>query len=71
MQGSKDHQSHHRVEFSIPYPKQLPTTYKGYICKAGLALHHPAAGKLLQFATKGCPTMKKKDLEFELNGGGN
>ena len=60
IQVSKDYWSHHRGEFSIPSPKQGPTTYKGSMCPAGLALHHPAAGKLLQFATKGCPTMTGK-----------
>ena len=60
MQGSKDYWSHHTVEFSIPYPKQGPTTHKGYICPSGLALHHPDAGKILQFETKGCPTMTGK-----------
>ena len=30
------------------------------MCPAGLALQHPAEGKLLQFATKGCPTMTRR-----------
>ena len=60
MQGSKDYGSYHRGEFSIPSSKQVPTTYKGYMCPVGLSLHHPAAGKLLQFATKGFPTITRK-----------
>ena len=59
-QGSKDYWYHHTGEFSIPYPNQGPNTYNGSMCPAGLALHHPSAGKLLQFATKGCPTMTGK-----------
>eukprot|EP00804_Cyclotella_cryptica_P001496 CCRYP_003718-RA/>CCRYP_003718-RA protein AED:0.00 eAED:0.00 QI:500/1/0.5/1/0/0/2/0/228 len=29
--------------------------HRNHMCPAGLALHHPAAEKLLQYATKGCP----------------
>ena len=29
--------------------------YVGEMCPKGLALHHPAASKLLQYATGGCP----------------
>jgi hypothetical protein len=29
--------------------------YVGEMCPKGLALHHPAAAKLLQYATGGCP----------------
>ena len=60
MQVSKYYWSHHTGEFSIPSPDQVPTTYKGYMCSAVLALHHPAEGDLLQFATKGFPTMTGK-----------
>ena len=64
MQGSKDYWSNHMGEFSITYPKKGPTTYKGYMCPSGLALYHPAAGKLLQFETKVCPTMTRKPWTF-------
>ena len=57
IQGSKDYWSHHKVEFIIPSPKQVPNNYKGYMCPAVLSLHHPAEGKLLQFAAKGCATI--------------
>ena len=60
MQVSKYYWSHHRGEFSIPSPKQGPITYKGYICPEGLSLQHPAAVKLLPFATKVCPTITGK-----------
>ena len=36
MQGSKDYWSYHRVEFSIPSPTQVPTTYNKSMCPAGL-----------------------------------
>ena len=64
MQGSKDYGSYHRGEFSIPSSKQVPTTYKGYMCPVGLSLHHPAAGKLIQFSTNGCPTMIGKPWDL-------
>ena len=60
MQVSKYYWSHHTCEFSIPSTNQGPKTYKGSMFTEGLALHHPDAGKLLQFSTKGCPTMTGK-----------
>ena len=59
MQVSKDYWSHHRGDFSIHSPKQVPNNYKGYICPAGFTINHPDAEKLLQFSTKGCPTMTR------------
>ena len=60
MHGSKDLWSHHRGEFSIPYPNHCLTNYKGSMCPECLALYHPAAGKLINFTTKGYPTMTGK-----------
>ena len=51
---------HHKGEYSIPTPKSGPAVYKGSMCPSGLALHHPAAEKLLQFATEGCPARTGK-----------
>ena len=34
----------------------MPETYRNQMCPRGLALEHPAADTLLQYATKGCPT---------------
>ena len=56
QQGPIDYWQHHKGQFSIPTPKQGPATYRNKMCPAGLALHHPAADLLLQYATKGCPT---------------
>ena len=47
MQVSKYYWSHHMGEFSIPSKNQVPKTYNGYMCSAGLALHHPAAGNVI------------------------
>ena len=35
------------------------------MCPAGLALHHPAAPRLLQYATKGCPVLTGKPWSVE------
>ena len=42
--------------FSIPTPKQGPASHRNSMCPSGLALHHPAAGCLLECATNGCST---------------
>ena len=55
-QGDVNFWRHHRGEYSIPTPKAGPKSFKGGICPAGLALHHPAEDKLLKYATLGCPT---------------
>ena len=55
-----DWRKHHRGEFSIPTPKSGPKVYKGSMCPSRLALHHPAAEKLLQFATEGRPARTGK-----------
>ena len=57
MQVTKDYWSHHTGEFNIPSPNQGPNNYKGSMFTEGLALHHPATGKLIQFSTEGYPTM--------------
>ena len=60
MQGRKDYWLHHRGELIVPSPKQGLNNYKVSMCPAGLALHHPAAGILSQFATEGSPTTTGK-----------
>ena len=56
---------HHRGEFSIPTPKSGPKVYKGSMCPSRLALHHPAAEKILQFATEVCPARTGKPWSKE------
>jgi hypothetical protein len=41
---------------TLPPHKQGPTNFRNEMCPTNLALHHPAADLLLQYATKGCPT---------------
>ena len=45
----------HRGDFKVPAAREGPTEYRGEMCPQGLALHHPAAGTLLEYATRGCP----------------
>ena len=42
--------------FSLPAQKPRPEHYRNNMCPANLALDHPAADLLLEYATKGCPT---------------
>ncbi len=46
----------HKGNFELP--QELPTVpqYLNSMCPRGLALHHPAAPLLNEFATCGCPT---------------
>ena len=52
--------STHMGDFKVPSPKAPTVQHHGGMCPSGLALHHPAAGALLQYATEGCPTMTGK-----------
>ena len=45
----------YRGDFELPGPQENPTDWKGSMCPKNLALEHPAANKLLQYATGGCP----------------
>lgn len=50
----------HEGKFVMPQPEEndleMPMDYRGEMCPSGLALHHPAAATLLQYATQGCPS---------------
>ena len=54
-QARQSHWAWQKGKFSIPTPKQGPIKFKGGMCPAGLALHHPAADLLTQYASGGCP----------------
>jgi hypothetical protein len=45
----------HEGQFNIPTPKAAPKQYRGQMCPSGLALDHPAAQLLLDYAHGGCP----------------
>lgn len=48
--------SSHQGEFVIPPELDHLGQWRGEMSPKGLALHHPATGRLLQYATKGCPS---------------
>eukprot|EP00956_Cyclotella_meneghiniana_P003235 scaffold3946_cov41-Cyclotella_meneghiniana.AAC.2 len=52
-------------KFRMPEQKQGVEEWKGGMCPQGLALHHPSAGALLQYATQGCPCNTGKDWTKE------
>ena len=59
QQEPVDHWLNHEGNFELPdglVMGQRPVEeYVGQMCPAGLALHHPAAATLLEYATQGCP----------------
>ena len=46
----------HHGEFELPPPLTPVPTHRNNMCPARLALHHPAAKLLTEYATLGCPT---------------
>ena len=55
----------HHGSFSPPPPLPPLTQYRNNMCPGGLALHHPAAPLLTQYATLGCPTHAGKNWTIE------
>ena len=55
----------HEGKFNIPTPMQAPSTHKGSMCPSGLALHHPAAELLLDYASGGCPAKTGRQWTIE------
>jgi hypothetical protein len=51
----------YRGEFVMPEAKQEQKEWRNMMCPKGLALHHPAAAKLLEYATGGCPANTGKE----------
>ena len=41
--------------YKLPPLHEPPRSYRNQMCPRGLALHHPAATTLLEYATAGCP----------------
>eukprot|EP00956_Cyclotella_meneghiniana_P004837 scaffold5989_cov47-Cyclotella_meneghiniana.AAC.8 len=55
-QPEQSYWSSHKGQFKMPAEeRQGLSEWKGSMCPSNLALHHPAAEKLLQYATGGCP----------------
>ena len=55
-QEEQSYWQHYKGEFVLPEQRDPPDAYRGDMCPSNLALHHPAAAKLLQYATGGCPS---------------
>jgi hypothetical protein len=50
----------YKGEFNLPPPLPSLSEHPGEMCPSGLALHHPAADLLEEWATYGCPTKTGK-----------
>ena len=46
----------YKGEYELPDPLPALTEHRGEMCPSGLALHHPAAPLLNEWASYGCPT---------------
>ena len=47
--------SEHHGQFKLPPREHARENHLGGMCLTGLAQQHPAAGRLLRYATGGCP----------------
>ena len=56
----------HTATFKLPPNMKGPPPDAGTMHPSGLALHHPAADHLFQYATKGCPAETGKDWTVEM-----
>jgi hypothetical protein len=54
-QAEQTYWSIYKGDFELPEAKEELESWRNMMCPRGLALHHPAAAKLLQYATGGCP----------------
>jgi hypothetical protein len=50
------HWATYEGNFTLPPELEGIDEWEGQMCPSGLALHHPAAATLLEYATGGCPT---------------
>ncbi len=70
-QESPSYWRQHAGAFVAPKPDTSPngrelSEWRGEMCPRGLALHHPAAGALLQYATGGCPVNSGQNWTEEM-----
>ena len=66
LQSFDDVWKRQQGQFRIPTPKQGPARYVGSMCPTNLALEHPAAATLLEYASGGCPTKTGKNWSREM-----
>ena len=56
-QPGLDYWTTHSGTYILPPQLPQPPVYRNKMCPRNLALHHPAADLLLDYATNGCPTL--------------
>jgi hypothetical protein len=56
QQADASYWTEYKGTWNTPETICRPKTWRNCMCPSGLALHHPAAGHLLAYATGGCPT---------------
>jgi hypothetical protein len=64
-QAEQTYWSIYRGEFELSEAKEELKSWRNMMCPRGLALHHPAAAKLLEYATGGCPANTGKNWSKE------
>ena len=65
LQHEQSYWTEYKGDFEIPEAKEGIQEWSGGMCPSGLALHHPAAAALLEYATQGCPCNTGKDWTKE------
>ena len=65
QQQEQTYWSKYKGEKKLPAAKEGPKKWKGQMCPQGLALHHPAAETLLEYATGGCPANTGRPWTYE------
>ena len=65
QQQQKSYWTSYKGEFDLPEELEEADVWLNQMCPQRLALRHPAAAKLLQYATGGCPCKTGKDWSKE------
>ena len=65
QQQQKSYWTSYKGEFDLPDELEEADVWLNQMCPQRLALRHPAAAKLLQYATGGCPCKTGKDWSKE------
>eukprot|EP00956_Cyclotella_meneghiniana_P034528 scaffold105814_cov64-Cyclotella_meneghiniana.AAC.1 len=65
QQQQKSYWTSYKGEFDLPEELEEADVWLNQMCPQRLALRHPAAAKLLQYATGGCPCKTGKDWTKE------
>ena len=66
QQNAPTYWKEHEGLFGVPPALDELEEWRNEMCPSGLALHHPAAGQLLQYATGGCPVNSGQNWTMEM-----